>query len=166
MPGEQAGGGSYSRRDGAETKEVPSLPRAGVRRILIALVSGEASVGFTTTPSCITQIKAGRLRALAVTTPKRSPFLPDLPTVAEAGVRGYEAEAWYAMLVPAGTTKEIIARLHDDSVKSLKFADVKSRLDATGLVPIGSTPEELGDYMRSEVEKWGKVVKGLNLRVD
>jgi tripartite-type tricarboxylate transporter receptor subunit TctC len=142
------------------------IPYKGGGPSVIALVSGEASVGFTTTPSCITQIQSGRLRGLAVTTPKRSPFLPDLPTVAEAGVRGYEAEAWYGMLVPAGTPKEIITRLHDDSVKSLQFPDVKSRLDATGLVPIGNSPEELGAYMRSEVAKWGKVVKGLNLRVD
>jgi tripartite-type tricarboxylate transporter receptor subunit TctC len=142
------------------------IPYKGGGPSVIALVSGEASVGFATTPSCIYQIKSGRLRGLGVTTPKRSPFLPDLPTVAEAGVPGYAAEAWYGMLVPAGTPKEIIARLHEDSVKALQFADVKSRFDATGLVPIGGTPEELGDYIHSEIEKWGKVVTALGLRVD
>jgi tripartite-type tricarboxylate transporter receptor subunit TctC len=142
------------------------IPYKGGGPSVIALVSGEASVGFTTTPSCINQIKAGQLRALAVTTPKRSPFLPKLPTVAEAGVRGYAAEAWYGMLVPAGTAKDIIARLHDDSVKALQFADVKSRLDATGLVPVGNGPDEFGGFIRSEVEKWAKVVKGLDLHVD
>jgi tripartite-type tricarboxylate transporter receptor subunit TctC len=142
------------------------IPYKGGGPSVIALVSGEASVGFTTTPSCIGQIKSGRLRGLAVTTPKRSPFLPDLPTVAETGVKGYEAEAWYGLLVPTGTPREAITRLHADSVKALQFADVKSRLDATGLVPIGSSPEELGAYMRSEVAKWGKVVKGLGLVVD
>jgi tripartite-type tricarboxylate transporter receptor subunit TctC len=142
------------------------IPYKGGGPSVVALVSGEASVGFTTTPSCINQIKAGRLRGLAVTTAKRSPFLPQLPTVAEAGLPGYQAEAWYGMLVPAGTPKEVIARLHTDSVKSLQFADVKSRFKATGLVPIGGTPEELGTYMHSEVEKWGKVVKALELRVD
>jgi tripartite-type tricarboxylate transporter receptor subunit TctC len=142
------------------------IPYKGGGPSVIALVSGEASVGFATTPSCITQVKAGRLRGLAITTAKRSPFLPDLPTVAQAGVPGYDAETWYGMLVPAGTSKEIIARLHADSVKALQFADVKSRLDGAGLVPVGSSPEELGAYMRSEVAKWGKVVKGLDLRVD
>ena len=142
------------------------IPYKGGGPSVIALVSGEASVGFTTTPSCINQIKSGQLRGLAITTPKRSPFLPELPTVAEAGVRGYDAETWYGMLVPAGTSKEIIARLHTESVKALQLADVKTRLDAAGLVPVGSTPEQLGDYMRSEVTKWGKVVKGLDLRVD
>ncbi|HKA41439.1 MAG TPA: tripartite tricarboxylate transporter substrate binding protein [Burkholderiales bacterium] len=142
------------------------IPYKGGGPSVIALVSGEASVGFATTPSCIFQINSGRLRGLAVTTPKRSPFLPKLPTVAEAGLPGYAAEAWYGMLVPAGTPKEVIARLHADSVKSIQFPDVKSRFEATGLVPIGGTPEELGDYMRSEVEKWGKVVRALNLHVD
>jgi tripartite-type tricarboxylate transporter receptor subunit TctC len=142
------------------------IPYKGGGPSVIALVSGEAAVGFTTTPSCIHQIKAGRLRGLAVTTAKRSPFLPKLPTVAEAGVPGYEAEAWYAMLVPAGTPKEIIARVHAESVKAMKFADVKARFDATGLVPIGSTPDQLGSYIQSEIEKWGKVVKALGLRVD
>ena len=142
------------------------IPYKGGGPSVIALVSGEAAVGFTTTPSCIHQIKAGRLRGLAVTTVKRSPFLPDLPTVAEAGVPGYEAEAWYGMLVPAGTPRDIIARLHAESVKAMNFADVKARLDATGLVPIGSNPEQLGAYIRSEIAKWGKVVKALHLRVD
>ena len=142
------------------------IPYKGGGPSVIALVSGEAAVGFTTTPSCIFQIKAGKLRGLAVTTSKRSPFLPDLPTVAEAGVRGYEAEAWYGMLVPTGTPKDIIKLLHANSVKALKFDDVKKRLDATGLVPVGNTPEEFDRYIRSEIDKWGKVVKALGLRVD
>jgi tripartite-type tricarboxylate transporter receptor subunit TctC len=142
------------------------IPYKGGGPSVIALVSGEAAVGFTTTPSCITQIKAGRLRGLAITTAKRSPFLPHLPTVAEAGVPGYDAEAWYGMLVPAGTPREIIARLHTESVKAMQFPDVKSRLDATGLVAIGSNPEKLGTYIGSEIDKWGKVVKALALRVD
>jgi tripartite-type tricarboxylate transporter receptor subunit TctC len=142
------------------------IPYKGGGPSVVALVSGEASVGFTTTPSCIGQIKAGRLRGLAVTTAKRSPFLPHLPTVAEAGLPGYQAEAWYGMLVPTGTPKEVIARLHAESVKSLQFDDVKSRFKAAGLVPIGGSPEELGTYMRSEVDKWGKVVKALELSVN
>jgi len=142
------------------------IPYKGGGPSVVALVSGEASVGFATTPSCITQIKAGRLRGLAVTTAKRSPFLPELPTVAEAGVRDYAAEAWYGMLVPAGTPKDIIERLNAASLKALEFDDVKARFAATGLVPAGSTAEELDKYMRSEIEKWGRVVKALGLRVD
>ena len=142
------------------------IPYKGGGPSVVALVSGEAAVGFATTPSCIFHIKNGKLRGLAVTTSKRSPFLPDLPTVAEAGIPGYAAEAWYGMLVPAGTPKPIIDRLHADSVKALQFPDVKTRLDATGLVAVGGSPEEFGRLINSEVEKWGKVVKGLGLRVD
>lgn len=142
------------------------IPYKGGGPSVIALVSGEASVGFATTPSCIFQIKSGRLRGLAVTTATRSPFLPDLPTVAEAGVPGYAAENWYGMMVPAGTPKEIIERLHADSVKSLQFEDVKERFHATGLVPLTNTPDEYERYIRSEIEKWAKVVKALKLRVD
>ena len=142
------------------------IPYKGGGPSVVALVSGEASVGFATTPSCIGSIKAGRLRGLAVTTAKRSPFLPKLPTVAQAGVPGYAAEAWYGMLVPAGTPKDIIERLHAESVKALQFDDVKARLVATGLVAVGGTPKELDDYTRSEIEKWGKIVKALNLHVD
>jgi tripartite-type tricarboxylate transporter receptor subunit TctC len=142
------------------------IPYKGGGPSVIALMSGEASVGFATTPSCIIQIKNGKLRGLAVTTSKRSPFLPDLPTVAEAGVPGYAAEAWYGMLVPAGTPKPIIDRLHADSVKALQFDDVKKRLYVTGLVAVGTSPEEFGRLINGEVEKWGKVVKALGLRVD
>ena len=142
------------------------IPYKGGGPSVFGLVAGEAMVGFTTTPSCIFQIKAGRLRGLAVSTMKRSPFLPDLPTVSEAGVPGYETSAWYGMVVPTGTPADIIARLNSEASKAMTFADVKSRLDATGMVPGTSTPDELGKHMQIEVAKWAKVVKALNLRVD
>jgi tripartite-type tricarboxylate transporter receptor subunit TctC len=142
------------------------IPYKGGGPSVIGLVSGEASVGFTTTPSCITQIQAGRLRGLAVSTAQRSPFLPDLPTVADAGIPGYETSAWYGMLVPTGTPAEIIARLNSETAKVLTLPDVKSRLDATGMVPQTGSPEELGRRMHAEIAKWAKVVKALGLRVD
>jgi len=142
------------------------IPYKGGGPSVVALISGEASVGFATTPSCIFHVKSGRLRGLAVTTPQRSPFLPQLPTVAETGLPGYAAEAWYGMLVPTGTPKDVIEKLHATSVKALQFADVKKRLDATGLVPIGNRPEEFEKYIHDEIAKWGKVVKALGLRVD
>ena len=142
------------------------IPYKGGGPSVIGLVSGEAAVGFTTTPSCIHQLQAGRLRGLAVSTAQRSPFLPDLPTVAEAGLPGYDTSAWYGMLVPTGTPAEIIARLNAETAKVLTLADVKTRLDATGMVVKTGTPEELGRLMHSEIARWGKVVKALNLRVD
>ena len=142
------------------------IPYKGGGPSVMALVSGEAMVGFTTTPSCIFQIQAGRLRGLAVSSAQRSPYLPKLPTVAEAGVRGYETTAWYGMMVPTGTPAEIIARLNTETAKVLTLPDVKSRLDATGMVPQSSSPEELGRHVHDEIEKWAKVVKALGLRVD
>jgi tripartite-type tricarboxylate transporter receptor subunit TctC len=142
------------------------IPYKGGGPSVVALVSGEAAVGFTTTPSCIFQLKAGRLRGLAVSTAERSPFLPDLPTVAEAGVPGYATSAWYAMLVPTETPADIIARLNAETAKVLTLPDVKSRLDATGMVPKSSSPEELGRHMHEEIEKWAKVVRALGLRAN
>jgi tripartite-type tricarboxylate transporter receptor subunit TctC len=139
------------------------IPYKGGGPSVLALVGGEAKVGFTTTPSCIGQLKAGRLRGLAVSTSERSPFLPDLPTVAEAGVPGYETSAWYGLVVPTGTPKEIIKRVNAQTAEVMKFSDVKARLDSTGMVPKTSTPEELDKKIHAEVAKWAKVVKALNL---
>ena len=142
------------------------VPFRGGGPSVIGLVSGEAAVGFTTTPSSIGQIKAGRLRALAVSTAQRSPFLPDLPTVAEAGVPGYDTSAWYGLLAPTGTPKEAIERLNTETAKVLTLPDVKSRLDATGMVVSHSGPEQLGQKIDVEIAKWAKVVKALGLTVN
>jgi tripartite-type tricarboxylate transporter receptor subunit TctC len=142
------------------------VPYKGGGPAVAALVSGEVSVGFATMPSVINHVKSGRMRALAVTTAKRSPATPDLPTVSEAGLTGYEAGTWYGLLVPVATPKEIAARLHADSMKVLRAPDVTRRLDAAGFEPIGSTPEQFGAYIRSEVEKWTKVVRAAGVRVE
>jgi tripartite-type tricarboxylate transporter receptor subunit TctC len=142
------------------------VPYKGGGPSVLALVANESQVGFTTTPSCIGQLKAGRLRGLAVSTAQRSHFLPDLPTVAEAGAPGYETSAWYGLLVPTGTPKEVVARLNAETAKVLALSDVKARLDATGMVPETSSPEELGKKIKTEVDKWAKIVKALNLSVN
>jgi tripartite-type tricarboxylate transporter receptor subunit TctC len=142
------------------------VPYRGGGPSVVALVSGEAQVGFTTTPSCIVQIKAGRLRALAVSTAQRSPFLPDLPTVAEAGVPGYETSAWYGLVMPTGTPKAIITRVNAATAKVITLPDVKARLDATGIVPETSTPQELDRKIHAEITKWAKVVTTLGLTAD
>ena len=142
------------------------VPYKGGGPAVIALLSGEVSVGFATTPSVIQHVKNGRLRALAVTTAKRSPSTPDLPTVSEAGLKGYEAGTWYGLLVPSATPKEVVSRLNAESMKALATADVKQRLDNAGFEPIGTTPEQFGAYIRSETEKWGKVVRAAGVRVE
>jgi len=142
------------------------IPYKGGGPAVIALVAGECSVGFATAPSVIHHVNSGRLRGLAVTSAQRAPLVPDLPTVSEAGVPGYEAGAWQGLLVPTGTRREIISRLEAESSKVLKLPEVKERIDAAGLTPIGSTPEDFGAYLRSEIEKWGKVVRSVGMRVE
>lgn len=142
------------------------IPYKGGGPAVVALVAGEAAVGFATAPSVVHFVKSGRLRGLAITSLQRSPLLPDLPTVDESGVRGYEAGPWYGFLVPTGTPKAAIARLNAESLKAMTYPEVKERMAATGLTPLGSTPEEFGALIRSEVEKWGKVVKATGMRVD
>jgi tripartite-type tricarboxylate transporter receptor subunit TctC len=142
------------------------VPYKGGGPAVIALVGGEVSVGFATTPSVVQHVKSGKLRGLAVTSAQRSPATPDLPTVSEAALKGYEAGTWYGLLVPAGTPKDVISRLHAESVKLLALPDVKQRLDATGFEPIGTTPERFAAYIRSEIEKWTKVVRSAGVRAD
>ena len=117
-------------------------------------------------PSAIGHVKAGKLRPLAVTTPKRSPATPDLPTVIEAGLPGYKAITWYVLFVPAGTPKNIVTRLYNETTKLLGAPEVKQRLDATGFEAIGSTPDEAAAFVRSERDKWTKVVRTANIKVD
>ena len=142
------------------------IPYKGGGPAVVALVGGQCSVGFATTPSVISHVKSGRMRGLAVTSAERSSSTPELPTISEAGVAGYEAGTWYGVLVPTGTSREIVARLHAESVKLLKLPDVKTRLDTAGFEPIGNTPEQFGTYIRTEIEKWGKVVKTSGARAD
>lgn len=142
------------------------IPYKGGGPAMVALVSGEGAVGFATAPSVIGHIKSGRVRALAVTTAQRAPLLPEVPTVAESGVPGYDAGAWYGFLVPTGTPKEAIARLETETIKVLKLADVKQRLATTGMDTIGTSADAFSKFLRSEIDKWGKVVKAIGMKVD
>lgn len=142
------------------------IPYKGGGPAVVALVAGEAAVGFATAPSVVHHVQSGRLRGLAITSLQRSPLLPDLPTVDETDLPGYEAGPWYGFLVPTGTPREAITRLNAESLKAMTFPDVKERMAATGLTPLGSTPDEFGALVRSEVQKWGKVVKATGMRVD
>ena len=139
------------------------IPYSGGGPATMALLGGQVQVGFPTTPSALPQVKAGKLRGLAVTTGKRSPSIPELPTIGEAGVPGYEMSTWYGFLATAGTPKEVVARLHAEMVKLLKLPDVEERLDSGGFEPIGTTPEQFAAYIRSEVDKWAKVIKALDM---
>lgn len=138
----------------------------GTPQAITAVISGEASVGFPATSAVIPHARTGKLRALAVTSGQRSSMAPDVPTVAESGVPGYEVTSWYGLMVPAGTPKEIIARLHAAAANALGQPEVKKRFATTDLEPVGSTPEQFGALVRSEVAKWAKVIKESGMRAD
>jgi tripartite-type tricarboxylate transporter receptor subunit TctC len=142
------------------------VPYKGGGPSMTALVGGEVSVCFATMPSAVGFVRAGKLRGIAVTTEKRSPSMPDLPTIAETGIKGYEGGSWYGLSAPAGTSKEIIARLHAEAVKVMALPDVKDRLFNAGFEVVTSNPEQFAAFTRSEIQKWGKLVKATGLKVE
>jgi tripartite-type tricarboxylate transporter receptor subunit TctC len=146
--------------------DIVHIPYKGGGPAVISLVGGEAVIGFATMPSVLPQVKAGKLRALAVTTIKRSPAVPDLPTVAESGVAGYDANTWYGALAPARTPAAIVTRLHDEFVKIMRSADIRERIAVHGYEADTDTPQEFAAFIRSEVVKWGKVVRAAGIRAD
>ena len=133
---------------------------------LIDLIAGRVSPGFATILSAAPHIEGGRLRALAVSTLKRSSALPDLPTVAEAGVPGYEFTGWWGLVVPARTPQPVIVKLNRELVKILSQPEVRERLVREGADPASTTPEAFAGYMRTEVAKWSKVIKDAHIRID
>lgn len=142
------------------------VPYKGGGPALVALLSGEIQVLFSTYASGRGHIESGRIRALAVSTAKRPAVIPDLPTVAEAGVPGYDSGVWYALLAPAGTPRAIVARLNTEIVRVLNEPQYRKMLFNAAITPIGSTPEALARYIRKETAKWAKVVEESGARID
>ncbi|HET7157659.1 MAG TPA: tripartite tricarboxylate transporter substrate binding protein [Burkholderiales bacterium] len=142
------------------------VPYKGGGPSVSALLGGEVSVGFATLPSVVSFIKSGKLRGIAMTTAQRSPTLPDLPTVGDAGIANYDVGSWYGLSVPTGTPKEAIARLHEATHKVLVLPDTRERLAASGFDIIVSSPEQYGEFVRVEVERWAKVVKMSGAKAD
>jgi tripartite-type tricarboxylate transporter receptor subunit TctC len=122
-------------------------------------MGGHVQLAISTLASALPQVKAGKMRALAVTTARRSSFFPEIPTMSESGVAGYEFSTWYALLVPAGTPRGIVDRLNAECTKALDLPALKEQFSAQGLEPASSTSEELAAYLTSEIAKWAKVVK-------
>ena len=141
------------------------VPYKGGGPALVDLLAGQVQVLFATYAAGKPHIDSGRIRALAVSTAKRLTGV-DLPTVAEAGVPGYDAGVWYAMLAPAGTPRDIVAKLNAEIIRALQSSEMKTVLSRAAIEPVGSTPEELAAFMKSELVKWAKVVKEANVHVD
>jgi tripartite-type tricarboxylate transporter receptor subunit TctC len=139
--------------------ELNHVPYKGSGQAMQDLLSGQVKVSFAGIPNVMPHVKAGRLRALAVSTAQRWPDLPDVPTVAEAGVPGYEATLWLCVLAPAKTPPEIVKRLAVEIEKALKDSEMVNNLRSAGIAPAYMGPEQFGPFLRAEHEKWGKVVK-------
>ncbi|HBB16305.1 MAG TPA: hypothetical protein DCZ97_04615 [Syntrophus sp. (in: bacteria)] len=142
------------------------IPYKGSARATTDLLSGEVKVGFPGIAGMLQYIKNGNLRVLAVTSAERSPELPDVPTIAEAGVKGYEATLWLGIIGPAGLPKEVITKLNTSISGIIKQPDVKNALRKVGTEITYRTPEEFGKFLRSEQQKWAKVIKEIGLKVN
>ncbi|MBI3068620.1 MAG: tripartite tricarboxylate transporter substrate binding protein [Betaproteobacteria bacterium] len=146
--------------------DVVHVPYKGIAPALVALLSGEAQLTFGSLPSTLPHVRAGKLRALAVTSAARSRFVPELPSIAEAGVPGYETTAWYGVIAPAKTPKAIVTRLASELTKVLGLEEVKGRFSSQSIEVVTSTPERFGEFIRTELAKWRNVVKTSGMRVD
>ncbi|HEU0290736.1 MAG TPA: tripartite tricarboxylate transporter substrate binding protein [Burkholderiales bacterium] len=133
---------------------------------LTALLAGEVDLSYENSLITLPHIQSGRVKALAVTGSQRSRLLPELPTIAEAGLPGYGASGWYGLLAPAATPRPVIGRLHAEAVKALRLPDVVERLSGQGAEPVGNTPEDFSAFIRSEIDKWANLVKAANMRVE
>ncbi|HTP94670.1 MAG TPA: tripartite tricarboxylate transporter substrate binding protein [Burkholderiales bacterium] len=135
------------------------VPYKGSAPAVIDLVAGHVQLMAGTMITVIPHVRSGRLRALAVSSARRAAAAPELPTIAESGLPGYEAIQWYGLLAPAQTPKEIVARLHDELVRVLQLPDVKAKIAEDGGDPVGDTPEEFARFMRADTEKWAKLAR-------
>jgi len=146
--------------------DIVHLPYKGVAPAVTDLLGGQIQMMISNMPPVLPHVKSGKLRALAVTGTKRSPATPELPTVAEAGVPGYESDLWWGVLAPAGTPKPIVAKLNWEIVKILQVKDVSERLSAMGATPVGDTPEHFAATIRADIVKWAGVVKASGAQID
>jgi tripartite-type tricarboxylate transporter receptor subunit TctC len=142
------------------------IPYKGMVPAFTDLLSGEVQVMFSSAVAMLPQVKAGRLRAIAMTGSKRSAAIPNIPTVAESGVPGYETGSWYGITVPAGTPKPIVERLSRETQTIVKSKDITSKLNEEAVIPIGSTPEAFDKHIRNELARWAKVIKAAKVELE
>ena len=166
-----SGNGGISHLVGEQFKSLAGVqmlhvPYKGDSPALVDLVSGQVHLMFGTAVSFLPYVKSGRLNALAVTNPKRSPIVPTVPTVAESGLPGFEALQWFGIFLPAGVSKDVVAKVNGDVVKSLKLPDIRERMTALGAEVVGSTPEQFAAFQKADTAKWAKVVKQSGARIE
>jgi tripartite-type tricarboxylate transporter receptor subunit TctC len=166
-----AGGGTSSQLSGELFNQMTGaklvhIPYKGAGFALTALVSGETHAAFLSTTTANAQVKAGRLRALAVLSEKRFSAAPDIPSAPEAGFPGLDSSVWFGLFAPAKTPKAIIAKVNRDVVYSLNLAEAKSALAAQGAEAVPTTPEEFGAFLKREIDKWGRVIKAAGIKAE
>jgi tripartite-type tricarboxylate transporter receptor subunit TctC len=142
------------------------VPYKGIGPALNDLLGGQVSMMFSQLSSALPHFRSGKLRAIGMASLKRSPLMPELPTIAEQGFPGFEAVSWYALMVPAGTPAEIISRLHRETARILKLPEVKEKLAALGADPVGNSPQELAATIRSESARWADVIRRQGIKAD
>ena len=142
------------------------VPYKTVAAAITDLMSGQVHVMFTVGPAGLPHVRSGKIRGLAVSTAKRSSFAPDLPSLADAGLTGFDVFGWNGILAPAGTQKAIVARIHGGVSQALGQADVRQKLEGIGFEPVGSTPEEFAHFIRADIVRWAKLIKSANVKPD
>jgi tripartite-type tricarboxylate transporter receptor subunit TctC len=166
-----AGAGSATHLSGELLKSMAGVnivhvPYKGTGPAVTALLSGEIELYFATVPAAAPMVKAGRLRALGVSSAKRASLMPDVPAIAEAGLAGYDTGTWHGILVPAATPREIVAQLGEEIVRILNTPDARERLVGQGLDPVGDRPDQFAAFLRAEIAKWAKVVAASGARAE
>ena len=146
--------------------DVVHVPYKGATLALTDLIAGNIAMFMGNLPPAMGHIKAGRIQALAVTTLKRSALVPELPTVDEAGLKGFETVAWFGLLAPAGTSSEVITRTRDEVARITHTPELRARIEALGGEPVGNTPQEFAAIIRADIAKWRRVVDAANIKVD
>jgi tripartite-type tricarboxylate transporter receptor subunit TctC len=166
-----AGSGTVTHLAGEEFKmmagiDVVHVPYKGSSFALNDLMGGQVQMMFANLPGTIQLVEAGKLRVLAVNGAERSPLLPKVPTIAESGLAGYEASTWFGVLAPAGTPKDVVAKLNAEFAKALRSREVAAAFATDGATAAGGSPEQFGTFIRGEMDKWGKVVRASGAKVD
>ena len=142
------------------------IPYKGSGQSIVDLIAGHVQLNFDSVPPVLGHVRQGRLRALAVTSAKRSALLPEIPTVNESGLPGFDMGTWWGLVAPAAVSKDIVAKLHAESIKVLQLPDVRERLANVGAEPGGNTPDQFGAFIRSESVKYARIVKDANIKID
>jgi tripartite-type tricarboxylate transporter receptor subunit TctC len=145
--------------------DIAPVPYRGTTALMPDLLAGRLSMSFANIVNVMPLARQGKLRALAITSIKRSALAPELPTMAESGYAGFEAVPWFGLLAPTGTRKEVLDKLHDETVKTLAMPQVRKKFDELGLEPVGNTPEEFAAIIRQEIPAWAKVIKDAGIKL-